>query len=129
MRCSASSTILFFEWETGSRADIAYMIDQRHNLKARSMIQTVTMAQSLFALAALVDHVGLQAAQRACDLVRAETFLQDAFATDVRPVIRDWRRSKGLPEDPQDGFRQSGYLERITADRSARNVSSGSAYA
>jgi L-rhamnose isomerase / sugar isomerase len=87
------------------------------------------MAQSLFARAALVDHVALQAAQRACDLVRAETFLQDAFATDVRPVIRDWRRSKGLPEDPQEAFRQSGYLERITAQRGSRNVSSGSAYA
>jgi L-rhamnose isomerase/sugar isomerase len=123
--------ILFFEWETGSRADIAYMIDQSHNLKGKieAMIQTVGMAQSLFARAALVDHAALQAAQRACDLVRAETCLQDAFATDVRPVIRDWRRSKGLPEDPQEAFRQSGYLERITADRSARNVSSGSAYA
>ena len=35
--------ILFFEWETGQRADIAYMIDQSHNLKGKieAMIQTV----------------------------------------------------------------------------------------
>src|SRR5581483_6783766 len=39
--------ILFFEWESGSRAEIAYMIDQSHNLKGKieAMIQTVSMAQ------------------------------------------------------------------------------------
>ena len=36
--------ILYFEWEKGTRADIAYMIDQSHNLKGKieAMIQTVT---------------------------------------------------------------------------------------
>src|SRR5689334_15674061 len=35
--------ILFFEWEESCRADIAYMIDQSHNLKGKieAMIQTV----------------------------------------------------------------------------------------
>ena len=35
--------ILFFEWQTGARADIAYMVDQSHNLKGKieAMIQTV----------------------------------------------------------------------------------------
>jgi len=67
--------------------------------------------------------------QEKCDLVRAEGLLQDAFATDVRPAIRDWRASKGLPADPMDAFRQSGYLERITRERSARNSRSVSSYA
>ncbi|MFL6466152.1 MAG: TIM barrel protein, partial [Bryobacteraceae bacterium] len=60
--------ILFFEWETGSRADIAYMIDQSHNLKGKieAMIQTVVMAQELFSKAALVDHSQLDAAQKSC---------------------------------------------------------------
>ena len=50
--------IRIFEWETGEVADIAYMIDQSHNLKGKieAMIQTVTTAQELFAKAALVDH-------------------------------------------------------------------------
>ncbi len=50
--------ILYFEWETGKRPDIAYMIDQSHNLKGKieAMIQTVVMAQMLFAKAAIVDH-------------------------------------------------------------------------
>jgi L-rhamnose isomerase/sugar isomerase len=123
--------ILFFEWERGSRGDIAYMIDQSHNLKGKmeAMIQTVTVAQELFAKAALVDHAGLAAAQKASDLVRAESFLQDAFATDVRPLIREWRASKGLPAEPMEAFRQSGYLERVSLERAARNMASASSYA
>jgi L-rhamnose isomerase/sugar isomerase len=123
--------ILHFEWETGRRADIAYMIDQSHNLKGKmeAMIQTVTTAMELYAKAALVDHRKLAACQSACALVDAETCLKDAFSTDVRPVIREWAVSKGLPADPMDAFRQSGYLERITAGRSARNMSTVSSYA
>jgi len=123
--------ILFFEWETGTRADIAYMIDQSHNLKGKieAMIQTVTMAQELFSKAALVNHTELVKAQNACDLVRAESLLQDAFATDVRPFINEWRESEGLPQNPMDAFRQSGYLERITKERSARNSQNVSSYA
>jgi len=123
--------ILFFEWETGTRADIAYMIDQSHNLKGKieAMIQTVTSALELFAKAALVDHKKLAACQQRCALVDAETCLKDAFSTDVRPVIREWAVSRGLPADPMDAFRQSGYLERITVERSQRNSRSDSSYA
>ena len=58
--------------------------------------------------------------------MHAESILKDAFATDVRPAIREWRASRGLPADPMDAFRQSGYLERITAERAARPVDSAS---
>src|SRR5881296_2344792 len=108
--------ILHFEWETGTRADVAFMIDQSHNLKGKieAMIQTVTVAQELYSKAALVDQDALATAQARTDLVRAESLLQDAFSTDVRPVIRQWRGANRLPADPLDAFRQSGYLERIT---------------
>ena len=123
--------IVCFEWETEKRADIAYMIDQSHNLKGKieAMIQTVTMAQQLYSKAALVDHEQLSEAQRDTDLVRAESILQDAFATDVRPAIQEWRVSKGLPTDPLKAFRENGYLQRITKERTARNARSVSSYA
>jgi L-rhamnose isomerase / sugar isomerase len=123
--------IAFFEWENGDVSEIAYMIDQSHNLKGKmeAMIQSVTAAQDLYAKAALVDHEQLAAAQRSSDLVRAESYLQDAFATDVRPLIRDWRKSKGLPADPMEAFRASGYLERITEERGAKNMAGASSYA
>ena len=123
--------ILYFEWENGQRADIAYMIDQSHNLKGKieETIQTVGMAQMLFSKASLVDYEQLAAAQRSSDLVRAELCLQDAFASDVRPAIGEWRRSKGLPEDPIQAFRSSGYVERISRERAARNEAGVSSYA
>jgi L-rhamnose isomerase/sugar isomerase len=123
--------IAHFEWETGQRADIAYMIDQSHNLKGKieAMIQTVTTAMELYAKAALVDHEKLAKAQQACALVDAETCLKDAFSSDVRPAIKEWAQSKGLPADPMDAFRQSGYLERVTAERAQRNMAAVSSYA
>jgi len=114
--------IALFADETGRQADVAYMIDQSHNLKGKieAAIQTVTMAQELYAKAAIVDLAALRAAQGTNDLVRAEATLQDAFSTDVRPAISDWRRSHALPADPMPAFRESGYLERITAERAGR---------
>jgi len=123
--------IRIYESETGQPADIAYMVDQSHNLKGKieAMIQTVTVAQQLFAKAALVDAKKLAEGQKKCDLIAAESQLQNAFATDVRPAIQEWRESKGLPKDPMEAFRQSGYLERITKERAAKNANNVSSYA
>jgi L-rhamnose isomerase / sugar isomerase len=120
--------IQHYEWETGKRADIAFMIDQSHNLKGKieAMIQTVTAALELWAKAALVDRETLAAHRQQCSIIDAENCLKDAFSSDVRPVIAEWAESKNLPADPLDAFRQSGYLERITAERIARNSSATS---
>jgi L-rhamnose isomerase / sugar isomerase len=120
-----------YEWEKGLRADIAYMVDQSHNLKGKmeAMIQTVCTAQELYAKAAIVDHERLAKLQQSCSLVDAEECLRDAFWQDVRPLMREWRKSHGLPEDPMRALRESGYLERITADRAERNVGSVTSYA
>ncbi len=123
--------IAYFEWETGRRADIAYMIDQSHNLKGKieAMIQTVTTAIELYAKAAIVDHEKLARHQTRCELVDAENCLKDAFSTDVRPAIREWAESNGLPADPIKAFRESGYLERVTAERREKNAASAASYA
>ena len=120
--------ILFFEWETGTRADIAFMIDQSHNLKGKieAMLQTVIHAQELYAKAALVDYEALASAQQQCDLIGAETVLRDAFSTDVRPMVREWRLASQLPADPLRAFRDSGYLERVSAERAGRATATSS---
>ncbi len=120
--------IAHFEWENRKRADIAFMIDQSHNLKNKieAMIQTVTTAQELFAKAALIDHASLVKARTEQRIIDAENILKDAFNTDVRQPIRVWRKSKELPEDPLTAFRASGYLERTARERGPRKKSSGS---
>ena len=107
------------------------MIDQSHNLKGKmeEMIQTVMTSQELFAKAALVNHKLLAEAQAKADIVRAEECLRDAFATDVRPTIAAWRKSRGLPASSLDALRDSGYLDGITRERSEKNKAAISSYA
>jgi L-rhamnose isomerase/sugar isomerase len=123
--------IRMFEWETQTTADIAYMVDQSHNLKGKieAMIQTVCTAQELYARAALVDHARLAKLQQDCALVDAEETLRGAFWQDVRPAIREWRKARGLPEDPMQAFRSSGYLERVTRERAEKNMGTTASYA
>jgi L-rhamnose isomerase/sugar isomerase len=123
--------IRLYEWETGQTADLAYMVDQSHNLKGKieEMIQTAVMAQAMYAKAALVDLETLRRFQQGAELIDAEECLKSAFAEDVRPVLAAWRRSKGLAEDPLAAFRASGYLERAERERGARNKSAGGSYA
>lgn len=112
-------------------AEVAYMVDQSHNLKGKieAMVQTVCTAQELFARAALVDREQLAELQDACRLVEAEECFRDAFFTDVRPILRDWRRQRGLPENPLAALRDSGYLERIRTQRASSNSRVMSSYA
>jgi L-rhamnose isomerase/sugar isomerase len=123
--------IALFEWEIGSQADIAYMIDQSHNLKGKmeAMVQTVMTAQELFAKAALVDESLLTEAQSKAEIVRAEECLRSAFATDVRPILEGWRKSKGLPVNPLEALYESGYVEKISQERAEKNKASISSYA
>src|SRR5436190_12317891 len=93
---------------------IAYMIDQSHNLKPKieAMIQTVVAAQELYAKACLVDRKKLREAQTRMDIVDAEGCLKDAFATDVRPLLAEWRKRKTIDPDPMRAYRASGYESR-----------------
>jgi L-rhamnose isomerase/sugar isomerase len=111
--------------------EIAFMIDQSHNLKGKmeAMVQTVAVAEELYAKAALVDLEQLEDLQQQCKLVEAEECFRSAFWEDTRPIVRDWRRSRGLPEDPLLALAESGYVEQITAERAEKNMKAVTSYA
>jgi len=113
------------------QAGIAFMIDQSHNLKGKveAMVQSVVTAQELYARAALVDRARLAELQAECRLVEAEECFRAAFWQDVRPVVRAWREARGLPADPLKALAESGYVEKITQQRSSKNAQSVSSYA
>ncbi len=115
--------IRHWEWEENRKADIVYVIDQSHNVKNKieAMIQTVTAAQELYAKAALLDHQALECHRNRQEIIDAENIYKEAFATDVRPMLKQWRRDLALPEEPLQAFRASGYLEAITRERSGRS--------
>jgi L-rhamnose isomerase/sugar isomerase len=45
----------------------------------------------------------------------------DAFNTDVRPLIREWREEKGIDAEPMKAYARSGYAEKIAAERVGGN--------
>jgi L-rhamnose isomerase/sugar isomerase len=99
--------------------EIAYMIDQSHNIEAKieAMIQSVMTLQETYAKALLVDWQALGAARESGDVLAAHRVLTDAYATDVRPLCARVREDLGASADPIAAFRSSGYLESIVEAR------------
>jgi L-rhamnose isomerase/sugar isomerase len=81
------------------------------------MIRSVMTLQETFARALLVDTAALRAAQEAGDVLEANRLLQDPYQVDVRPMLAELRRERGLPEDPYRAYLDSGELERRAAER------------
>jgi len=95
------------------------MLDQCHNIepKVPAMIRSVMNLQETMAKALLVDRESLLAAQAAGDVLEANRQLQDAFSTDVRPLLAELRGARGLPADPYRAYLDSGEAEARAAAR------------
>ncbi len=98
---------------------VSFMLDQCHNVEAKipGQIRSVLNVQEMTARALLVDREALLAAQQAEDVLGANEVVMDAFYTDVRPLLADWRIERGVPADPYAAYRESGYQAQIEAER------------
>ncbi len=98
---------------------VAFMLDQCHNIedKVKAEVRSVMNVQEATAKALLVDREALAAAQAAGDVLGAHGVLNDAFNTDVRPLLADLRQDMGLDPDPVAAYDRSGYAERARAER------------
>ncbi|GER22237.1 L-rhamnose isomerase [Zafaria cholistanensis] len=103
----------------GPDSGVALMLDQCHNLEEKipGQIRSVLNVQEMTARALLVDTEALDTAQQAGDVLAANGIFMDAFYTDVRPGLAEWRESRGLPADPMAAYRASGYQEKINTER------------
>jgi len=103
----------------GEGSDIAFMLDQCHNVedKVPGQIRSVLNVQEMTARALLVDRQALVEAERAGDVLAGNAVLMDAFYTDVRADLADWRAGRGLPADPMKAYAASGYQDQIVAER------------
>lgn len=98
---------------------VNFMLDQCHNIepKIQGQIRSVLNVQETLAKALLVDRDALRQAQEGGDVLGANEILTDAFQTDVRPALADWREARGLPRDPIGAFKASGYMDKVAAER------------
>ncbi len=103
----------------GFTPDVAFMLDQCHNIEAKipAIIRSVMNVQEATAKALLVDGDALSAAQASGDVLEANAVVMDAYNTDVRPLLREVREELGLDPEPVSAYRRSGWGEKIVAER------------
>ncbi len=106
---------------------IAYMLDQCHNIEGKigAIIYSVMNCQEIYAKALLVDCPKLAQAQAAGEVLEAHRLLNEAYRTDVRPLLAQVREEMGLAIDPLAAYRASGYEEKIRHERGLAATSGG----
>lgn len=109
--------------------DVAYMIDQSHNIepKLEAMLVSVLNCQTAYAKALIVDYNELADRQLMGDVLGAHRVLVDAFETDVRPLLAQMRVEMGIDPDPLAAYRKDDYATRVAQERGTVDAS-GSGY-
>ncbi|MDX2004973.1 MAG: L-rhamnose isomerase [Meiothermus sp.] len=107
--------------------NVAYMIDQSHNIepKLEAMLQSVLNCQEAYAKALLVDRAALRKAQQAGDVLGAHRVLLDAYKTDVRPLLAEVREEMGVPADPIRALREGKYQQQRAKARGTAGTTGG----
>lgn len=115
------------ECGAGRMPELAYMIDESHNLKdpIEDLIQATDQIQVALAQALLVERDELHQAQEDNDPARAAEVLQRACRTDVRPIVAEARRRGGGALSPLSTYRALGYREAVASERGAGGRATG----
>ncbi len=99
--------------------NIMFMIDQNHYMETKlpTMIKSVLRIQTGYLKALLIDREELSKLRNAHDIAGAESLMMETFQLDVRPLLAKVREEMGLDPDPYKAYAQSGYEEKIRAER------------
>jgi L-rhamnose isomerase / sugar isomerase len=107
--------------------DLGWMIDASHNIKdpLEDLLQSVEAIQLAYAQALLMDRKKLEAAQQLNDVALAQQVLQDAYRTDVRPLLAEARLRAGAALEPLTLFRSLKMREQLVKQRGTKTVATG----
>ena len=107
--------------------DLAWMIDASHNVKdpLEDLIQSLEAIQEAYAKALLVDQKALKTAQLENDVVTCQELLQDAYRTDVRPLLAQARLDKGGALSPIQAYRVLDVRNQLIKERGKNTVATG----
>jgi L-rhamnose isomerase/sugar isomerase len=107
--------------------DLGWMIDASHNVKdpLEDLLQSVEAIKIAYAQALLVDTKALQQAQDASDVARAQEILQQAYRTDVRPLVAEARLQAGGALNPLTLFREGKVRDQLIKERGQKTVATG----
>jgi len=106
---------------------IGWMIDASHNLKdpLEDLIQSVQAIKIAYIQALLIDRAALEKAQNLNDTVLAQEILQNAYRTDVRPLLAESNYRKGGALDPIGAYRKLRIRETLIQERGNKTFASG----
>jgi L-rhamnose isomerase/sugar isomerase len=107
--------------------DLAWMIDASHNVKdpLEDLIQSLEAIQEAYAKALLIDQNMLKAAQLDNDVVKCQEILQDAYRTDVRPLLEKARLNRGGAISPIDAYRSLDIRGQLITERGKNTIATG----
>jgi L-rhamnose isomerase/sugar isomerase len=107
--------------------DLGWMIDASHNVKdpLEDLLQSVEAIMIAYTQALLVDTKSLQAAQENNDVAKAQEILQQAYRTDVRPIVAEARMQSGAALAPLQLFREQKIREQLIKQRGEKTVATG----
>jgi L-rhamnose isomerase / sugar isomerase len=107
--------------------DLGWMIDASHNVKdpLEDLLQSIEAIKIAYAQALLVDKKALTAAQDANDVSLAQEILQQAYRTDVRPLVAEARLRAGAALQPVQLFRQQKVRQNLIKERGEKTVATG----
>jgi len=120
--------LIFLELLEGMESqDLAWMIDASHNVKdpLEDLLQSVEAILIAYAQALLVDRKALEEARDANDVALCQEIVQDAYRTDVRPLLAEARLRKNAALNPVRLFRQLDVRQQLIEDRGAETLASG----
>ncbi|MCU0356328.1 MAG: TIM barrel protein [Cyclobacteriaceae bacterium] len=107
--------------------DLGWMIDASHNVKdpLEDLLQSVEAIKIAYAQALLVDRKELNRAQERNDVTQAQEILQQAYRTDVRPLVAEARLRKGAALQPLQLLRELHVRQQLISERGSKTVATG----
>ncbi|MDZ7720237.1 MAG: hypothetical protein U5K72_15585 [Balneolaceae bacterium] len=107
--------------------NISWMIDASHNVKdpLEDLLQSVGAIKKSYAQALLIDRKKLSEARQDNDPVAAQECLQDAYQTDVRPLLRESRIRSGAAANPIGLFRELNVRRELINERGSDTIATG----
>lgn len=106
---------------------LGWMIDASHNLKdpLEDLLQSVEAIMIAYAQALLIDKKKLADAQQNTDVVTTQEILQDAFRTDVRPLVAEARLRTGGALNPLAVYRNEKVRVQLIKERGLKSFATG----
>ncbi|MBK8506263.1 MAG: sugar isomerase [Saprospiraceae bacterium] len=113
--------------DTNKNPSLAWMIDASHNVKdpLEDLMQSLEAIRLAYAQALIVNQNDLEELRSINDVTLAQEILQEAFRTDVRPLLKEARKRSGGALNPIDIYRKLGIRNTLRELRGLDTVATG----